>query len=248
MPDGSLVGYDRTRRRTARAQETVLIGYLPKQFTKATIFELNVESYRRRTAVENKHRRQRAPAPHFPLPTRLPRRRRLRPSNQKSSDRRVRGCHSWKLSEGPPTLWPRTLGAWPQKPAPYRPLSAFSPGRVGHGYPLDLAQADSSPRMPRLDLRTRPANLRSRRSANWLRGSAACVSHSGLSILSMRPRSGGLQGGSLPPDHSHQPTNPTNQDLLDAEPSCVTLPASRSVFAVGTPVARRPPHRSVRAR
>ena len=36
MPDGSLVGYDRTRRRTAMAQETVLIGYLPKQFTKAT--------------------------------------------------------------------------------------------------------------------------------------------------------------------------------------------------------------------
>ena len=117
----------------------------------------------------------------------------------------MRGCHSWKVPEGPPTLWPRILGAWPQKPAPYRPVSAFSPGRVGYGYPLDLAQTDSSLRMPRLDLRTRRANLRSRRSGNWLPGSAACVSHSGLSILSMRPRSGDLQGGSLPPDHSHQP-------------------------------------------
>ena len=36
MPDGPLVGHDRTRRRTPMAQETVLIGYLPKQFTKAT--------------------------------------------------------------------------------------------------------------------------------------------------------------------------------------------------------------------
>ena len=33
---------------------------------RATIFELNVESYRRRTAVENKRRRQRAPAPQLP--------------------------------------------------------------------------------------------------------------------------------------------------------------------------------------
>ena len=129
---------------------------------RATIFELNVESYRRRTAVENKHRRQRAPAPQLPTTGHGCRAAGdCAPATQKSSDRRVRGCHSWKLSEGPPTLWPRTLGAWPQKPAPYRPLSAFSPGRVGHGYPLDLAQADSSPRMPRLDLRTRPANLRS---------------------------------------------------------------------------------------
>ena len=36
MPDAPPVGYDQTQRRTPMAQETVLIGYLPKQFTKAT--------------------------------------------------------------------------------------------------------------------------------------------------------------------------------------------------------------------
>ncbi len=41
--------------------------------------------------------------------------------------------------------------------------------------------------MPRLGVRTPRANLRSRRSGNWPPRSAACVSHSGLSILSMCP-------------------------------------------------------------
>ena len=154
---------------------------------RATIFELNVESYRRRTAVENKHRRQRAastPTSHY--------RHGCRAAGDcaPATKRAVTvGCgaatHGSSLKD--------LLRSGPEHSVPGRrnrlhtgPSARFSPGRMGHGYPRDLAQTDSSLRMPRLDLRTRRANLRSRRSGNWLPGSAACVSHSGLSILSMR--------------------------------------------------------------